>query len=180
MGDVPRACNPLTSRNQALLSQRKEHTLRSWVKVALVTALFAVPAMALGQVIWPPAPGSPEPTAGQLPFFLFLAVFEALTFGLGISFLLFGFVPLRRALGGSSWRTWAAYLAIGWLLVSWWPHDNMHIHNGSDMQGLLYIEYGFHLTLMVAGLVLAYTLLTMLRPGDAGVQASSAATARVR
>ena len=129
MGDVPRACNPLTSRNQALLSQRKEHTLRSWVKVALVTALFAVPAMALGQVIWPPAPGGPEPTAGQLPFFLFLAVFEALTFGLGISFLLFGFVPLRRALGGSSWRTWAAYLAIGWLLVSWWPHDNMHIHN---------------------------------------------------
>jgi hypothetical protein len=180
MGDVPSACNPLTSRNYALLSQRKEHTLRSWVKVALVTALFAVPAMALGQVIWPPAPGSPEPTAGQLPFFLFLAVFEALTFGLGISFLLFGFVPLRRALGGSSWRTWAAYLAIGWLLVSWWPHDNMHIHNGSDMQGLLYIEYGFHLTLMVAGLVLAYTLLTMLRPGDAGVQARGAATARVR
>jgi len=180
MGDVPSACNPLTSRNYALLSQRKEHTLRSWVKVALVTALFAVPAMALGQVIWPPAPGSPEPTAGQLPFFLFLAVFEALTFGLGISFLLFGFVPLRRALGGSSWRTWAAYLAIGWLLVSWWPHDNMHIHNGSDMQGLLYIEYGFHLTLMAAGLVLAYSLLTMLRPGDAGVQASGAATARVR
>jgi hypothetical protein len=75
--------------------------LRSWVKVALVTALFAVPAMALGQVIWPLAPGSPEPTAGQLPFFLFLAVFEALTFGLGISFL-----------------------------VSWWPHNNLHTHNG--------------------------------------------------
>jgi hypothetical protein len=56
--------------------------LKTWVKVALVTALFAVPAMALGQVIWPPAPGGPEPTAGQFPFFLFLAVFEALTFGL--------------------------------------------------------------------------------------------------
>ena len=74
--------------------------MKSWVKVALVTALFAVPAMALGQVIWPPAPGGPEPTAGHFPFFLFLAVFEALTFGLGISFLLFGFVSLKRALGG--------------------------------------------------------------------------------
>jgi hypothetical protein len=38
------------------------------------------------------------------------------------------------------------------------------------MQGLLYIEYGFHVTLMVAGLLLAYSLLTLLRPGDAGVQ----------
>ena len=154
--------------------------MKPWVKVALVTALFAVPAMALGQVIWPPAPGGPEPTAGQFPFFLLLAVFEALTFGLGISFLLFGFVPLRRALGGSSWRTWAAYLAIGWFLVSWWPHDNMHIHNGSDLQGLLYIEYGFHVTLMAAGLLLAYSLLTMLRAGDSGVQSGGAATARVR
>ncbi len=74
------------------------------VKVALVTALFAVPAMALGQVIWPPAPGGPEPTAGQLPFFILLAVFETLTFGLSISFLLFGFAPLKRAVGGSAWR----------------------------------------------------------------------------
>jgi hypothetical protein len=56
----------------------------------------------------------------------------------------------------------------------------MHIHNGSDMQGLLYIEYGFHVTLMVAGLLLAYSLLTLLRPGDAGVQAGGAVTARVR
>ena len=60
------------------------------------------------------------------------------------------------------------------------PHDNMHIHNGTDMQGLLYIEYGFHVTLMVAGLVLAYSLLTLLRPGDAGVQSGGAATARFR
>ena len=157
--------------------------MKTWVKVLLVTLVLAIPAFLTGPIIWPPAEGSIAPTAGQLPFFLFLAVFEALTFGLGVSFLLFGFVPLRRALGGPSWRTWAAYLAIGWLLVSWWPHDNLHIHNGTDMQGLLYIEYGFHLTLMVAGLVLAYSLLTMLRAEDAGVQPGvqpgGATTARV-
>ena len=153
--------------------------MKTWVKVALVTALFAVPAMALGQVIWPPAPGGPEPTAGQFPFFLFLAVFEALTFGLGISFLLFGFVPLRRALGGSTWRTWVAYLSIGWFLVSWWPHDNLHGHIGMDMQGLLYIEYGFHVTLIIAAVVLAFSLLTMLRPGESGTDPGGGAT-RVR
>jgi len=153
--------------------------MKPWVKVALVTALFAVPAMALGKVIWPPAAGGPEPSAGQFPFFILLAVFEALTFGLGVSFLLFGFAPLRRAVG-TTWRVWAIYLSVGWFLVSWWPHDNLHIHNGNDLQGLLYIEYGFHVTLMLAGIVLAYSLLTMLRPGDAGARTAGAAPVRVR
>ncbi|HEV8224498.1 MAG TPA: hypothetical protein VGP74_04510, partial [Rubrobacteraceae bacterium] len=67
-----------------------------------------------------------------------------------------------------------------WFLVSWWPHDNLHIHNGEDLQGLLYIEYGFHVTLMLAGIVLAYSLLTMLKPGDAGAQTPGATPARVR
>ena len=149
--------------------------MRPWIKVALITALFAVPAMALGRVIWPPAPGGPEPSALQFPFFLLLAIFEALTFGLGVSFLLFGFPAIRRAMGGSSARAWAAFLAIGWFLVSWWPHDNLHIHNGEDLQGLLYIEYGFHVTLMASGLILAYSLLTLLRPSDAGVSQAAAA-----
>jgi len=128
------------------------------MKVLAVTVLVAAPAMMLGPVIWPPAELGPKPTAGQLPFFLLLAAFEALTFGLGVSFLLFGFAPLKRALGGSSWRTWVAYLAVGWFLVSWWPHDNMHIHTGTDLQGLLYIEYGFHVTLMASAVILAYSL----------------------
>jgi hypothetical protein len=131
-------------------------------------------------VIWPPAPGGPEPTAGQFPFFIFLAAFEAVTFGLGVSFLLFGFAPLKRALGGPAWRVWVAFLAIGWFLVSWWPHDNMHIHNGNDLQGLLYIEYGFNVTLMASAVILAYSLLTMLRPGEAGVSTAGATSPRVR
>ena len=59
------------------------------------------------------------------------------------------------------------YLCIGWLLVSWWPHDNLHIHTGS-LQGLLYIEYGFHMTLILSGLVLAYSFLSLMRGGSAG------------
>jgi len=153
--------------------------MKTWIKVALVTALFAVPAMALGQVIWPAHPGSPEPSAGQLPFFIFLAVFEAVAFGLGISFLLFGFPALLRLARGSRLRAWAMYLSVGWFLVSWWPHDNLHLHNGFDLQGLLYIEYGFHVTLIIGAVVLAYSLLTMLRPGEVGVETGSGAS-RVR
>jgi hypothetical protein len=67
-----------------------------------------------GQVIWPPDPGSPEPSAGQLPYFILLSVFEALAFGLGISFLLFGFPALLRLARGSRLRAWAMYLSVGW------------------------------------------------------------------
>ncbi len=144
--------------------------MKTWIKVALVSALFAVPAMVLGQLIWPPDPANPTPSGGQLPFFILLSVFEAAAFGLGISFLLFGFRPLLRLARGSRLRAWAMYLSIGWFLVSWWPHDNLHLHNGFDLQGLLYIEYGFHVTLIVAALVLAFSLLTMLKPGEAGVE----------
>ena len=156
--------------------------MKTWLKVLLVTLVVAIPAMITGPILWPPpADLGVAPTAGQIPFFIFLAVFEAITLGLGVAFLLFGFAPLGRALGESGWRTWAAYLSIGWFLVSWWPHNNLHTHNGMDLQGLLYIEYGSHLTLMVAGLVLAYSLMTLLRPGDAGarpgVRSGGAATA---
>ena len=55
------------------------------------------------------------------------------------------------------------YLSIGWLLVSWWPHDNLHMHVGEDPQGLLLLTYGFHLTLLLAGLVLALSFLSTIR-----------------
>jgi hypothetical protein len=45
-------------------------------------------------------------------------------------------------------------------MVSWWPHDNLHISNGNDLRGLLFIEYGFHFTLMIA----AYSLPTASSP----------------
>jgi hypothetical protein len=140
--------------------------VKTWVKVLVVTVALAILAFLLGPVIWPPAEGMPTPTAGQLPFFLFLAVFEAITLGLGVSFLLFGMPVVRRISAGSKLRAWAMYLSIGWLMVSWWPHNNLHMNNGMDLQGLLYIEYGFHLTLMIAGIVLGYCFLSLVSERD--------------
>jgi len=56
------------------------------------------------------------------------------------------------------------YLSIGWLMVSWWPHLNLHRHNeGGNLQGLLYIDYGFHVPLMIAALILAYSFISIAR-----------------
>jgi hypothetical protein len=141
--------------------------MKVWMKVAIVTVVCAVPAIALGNVIWPPAAGGPEPTSGQLPFFIVLEVITSITLGLGVAFLLFGFPSMREVAAGSPVRAWVMYLSIGWLLVSWWPHQHMHISNGDNMTGLIVIEYAFHVTLMLSGLALAFCLISLLRKRDA-------------
>jgi hypothetical protein len=70
--------------------------VKTSTKVALLTAAVGVPAFFLGPVLFPPADVGVEPTAGQLPFFVSLAVGDALLLGLGVSFLLFGFPVIRK------------------------------------------------------------------------------------
>ena len=99
----------------------------------------------------------------QLPFFILLSVIEALAFGLGISFILLGWPRVQKFTSPSKNKAIAMYYSISWLLISWWPHDNLHIHNGMNPVGLLLIDYGFHVTLIFASLIVAYGFLAMLR-----------------
>jgi hypothetical protein len=127
------------------------------MKVSIVTLLVAVPTFILGPVIFPPADVGSEPSAAQIPFFMFLGAADAILLGLGVSFLVFGFPVLRKVSPDSRLRAWAMYLAIGYLMVSWWPHLNLHISTPIDnWQMLLYIDFLFHLPLEIAGTVLAY------------------------
>lgn len=134
--------------------------MKTWTKVLLVTGLIAVPAFLaepngpLGS-FWAPHPETPIPTAGQLPLFLLIGVLEAVMLGGAFSFLLFGF-PLVEAIGSASrGLARAAQVSIAWLLGNWWAHDSLHMHVGHDTGALLAIEYGFHVTLMLAGTILA-------------------------
>jgi hypothetical protein len=72
-----------------------------------------------------------------MPFFPFLGLTDAVLFGLGATFLVFGLPVWRRV----SPDPRAMYLSIGYLMVSCWPRLNMHASNGLDLQGLLYIDY---------------------------------------
>ena len=131
----------------------------------MVTLLVAIPAVILDPIIWSPAEGSPSPTATQLPFLLFQNLVQATLLGLGVAFLAFGLSAMRSISPGSNARAWAMYLSIAYLMVSWWPHINMHTHNGTDLQELILIDYLFHLPSMVAAVVLAYCFFSLLREG---------------
>ena len=130
----------------------------------LLTMSAAAPAFLLSRAVFPPAPGTPEPTANQLPWFVLLAVLEALVFGLGVAFLVLAVPAVRRRDIRLGVPLWPVYLAIGWSLVSWWPHDRLHQSTGfSDLNALLGIEYTFHVSLYAAALVLAWFFVRVLR-----------------
>lgn len=147
------------------LAERTGQNWIKWVTVTLVLAVIAFLASPNGPLgaFWRPSPDFPQPTDAQLPLFMLLNAVEALAFGFGIAFLIFGYPLVRTVLPAASGLTLATYLSIAWLLISWWPHDSLHLTNGTNMSGLLAIEYGFHFTIMVVGVILVYFFLNVLR-----------------
>jgi hypothetical protein len=129
-----------------------------WLVVATILAA-GLPAFALGRVIWPDPVGASVPPAALQPVFIGISALEAVLFGIGVAFVLFG----RRWLPahGTGLAT-ATYVAIGWSLVNWWPHDNFHriVH---DWSGLAAIEVGFHVTLILSILVIGAFFIRSLR-----------------
>ena len=51
-------------------------------------------------------------------------------------------------------------------LLGGWPHDSLHMHIGENLGSLLAVEYSFHITLIIAGVILGAFLLTLLRQRD--------------
>jgi hypothetical protein len=131
------------------------------VRLATV-GVFAALAFSLTFVIWPNPADAPVPPAGLMPMFIGLGAADSLAFGVGVAFLLFGF-PMLARLGGTGLLTWASYLGIGWSLVSWWPHVNMHRVNGASFEGLVMIDLIFHLTLIAVAMILAAFFLRVMR-----------------
>ena len=116
----------------------------------------AVGAFLSSSSIWPAHPTIPRPTEAQIPFLIGVSVAEAVALGVGIVFLVSGWRFVERLTALPPWVRWASYLSVGWLLVSWWPHDNLHIHHALNLWPLITIEYVFHVSLMACGMVLAY------------------------
>lgn len=129
--------------------------------IAVVIALVSIPTSLI--LFKPNLPGGAAIPTSVLPLLVGLKLFEGLALGTGIGFLIFGYPLLKRA-GQASGLTLLAFLSIAWFLVNWWPHDNLHLINGfNNIWGLLAIEFGFHITLMLAAVVLAFFFYRVIR-----------------
>jgi hypothetical protein len=135
--------------------------MKRWLKWWLVTLIVGSVVFALTP-FWPVPPTATQPPGTVLPLFVALSLVESLSFGLGVAFLIFG-RPLVYRMGGSPGLTTAAYVAIGFLLLNWWPHDNMHRMTNGDWSRVVLVEYAFHLPLMIAGAVLVWFFVSLAR-----------------
>jgi hypothetical protein len=144
-----------------------EMTKIKWIVVTVVLGVLAFLTGVngpLGPAVfgWHPAPGMAEPVGIQLPLFMLLGLMEALAFGFGVAFLLFGYPWVRSAGPAPVPLARLAHLSIAWVLINWWSHDSFHIANGLALGGLLVIEYAYHVTLMLAGVIAAAWFVTVL------------------
>jgi hypothetical protein len=44
---------------------------------------------------------------------------------------------------------------------NWWMHDSLHMHNGMNMHHLLFIEVGFHITMLICGVTMALSFMRL-------------------
>lgn len=118
----------------------------------VITIAVAVPAFFLARVFWP----FPLAVSGDsLAFFTLATAGESVLLGFGAAFALL--VLVRRRSVAARWNIidWVTFLSIGWILISGYPHDNIHIASGADVHNLIFVEIVFHGTLAVAAVVVA-------------------------
>ena len=131
------------------------------LKVTAVVIVATAAAFASSVVLWPPPPFFTPPPS-LLPFFMGLGIVESVAFGLGVAFLIFGWRLVRQT-GVGPFAAWGGYMGIAWSLVNWWAHDGFHRVTGLNFGGLVRIEYGFHVTLILGGILTAYFFLSVSR-----------------
>jgi hypothetical protein len=122
--------------------------------MSLLTLVIGVAAFLTGPKLWPMAPSVPEPPSSLLPLYIALAAIEALAFGFAVSFAVFGWPAIRRLPLGAPWLNKSLFISLCWFMGNWWMHDNLHMHIALDMNRLLYIEYGFHISMIACVLIL--------------------------
>ncbi|MFF4921431.1 AMP-binding protein [Kitasatospora sp. NPDC001119] len=116
--------------------------------------VFAFAAWAMTFALFPGSTdltGVPSPYRG---FFQLLYLCENLAFGAGIVYLTIGFEAVLR-LGRPFGLSVLTHLAIAWLLVNWWPQDNLYrLTRATDWPRETAMVFAFNVPLMLAALVL--------------------------
>lgn len=151
------------------LSQNTGINWMHWLVVALglgILAFLISPNAPLGGFWGVPAERA-MPVGTQKLLVVLLGAIQSLALGFGIAFLLYGFSLAKARIPAHPGRARAAHLAIAWSLISWWPHSSLHqTLRADDLGGLLAVEYAFHATLILAGLIMVFFFMATLRQED--------------
>ena len=134
----------------------------------LVTVVIGAAAFLTGPRIWPMTPDASMPPAFLLPGYVVLSAIEALAFGFAVAFAIFGWPAIRGLSLGAPWLNKLLFITLCWFVGNWWAHDNLHMHVGLDMHRLIFIELGFHITMLICGVTLTLGLVRLAKHAAAG------------
>lgn len=103
------------------------------------------------------------PTFLQSGLFLVLSLVEAISFVIGIMLLYVARKKLNKM--EEAYKKYFSRIVypVSFLLVSWGPHDWAHVHNNLGISGLLLVEYGFHVTSMIALVIITDGVIHLIR-----------------
>lgn len=127
-----------------------------WMLV--LTVAIGAAAFISGPRIWPMGRDVPMPPANLLPAYIAFAAVEALAFGFAAAFALLGWPTIRDLRLGAGSLNKLLFVTLIWFMGNWWFHDNLHMHIGLDMRRLVYIEYGFHGSMLACAVILVLSI----------------------
>jgi len=125
----------------------------------LLAVVIGGAAFITGPKIWPMGAGVPAPPANLLPAYIAFSAVEALAFGFAVAFAAFAWPAVRDLRLGPRWLNRMLFVTLTWVLGNWWFHDNLHMHVGLDMHRLIYLEYGFHGSILACVLILVLSFM---------------------
>ena len=122
-----------------------------------IAAVFALVVLFTDQMIFPPAA---MPPMSWLPAFIFLSIWDALAFGVGVAILIYlglNYSKWPKEIRGS--LLVLSFIAVWFTLLNW-IHDGLH-NTGAmppNWALLAFTEYMFHVPWLIFGLALVFVI----------------------
>ena len=123
----------------------------------VIAAAFALVVLFTDQMIFPPAA---MPPMSWLPAFIFLSIWDALAFGVGVAILIYlglNYSKWPKEIRGS--LLVLSFIAVWFTLLNW-IHDGLH-NTGAmppNWALLAFTEYMFHVPWLIFGLALVFVI----------------------
>lgn len=114
------------------------------IGLAVIAAVLAIVIFFVQNIVFPPVE-SPPP-ASLFPFFAFLAILDAIAFGVGVAFAIYLALNYSKIPAAVRTVLLPVFVIALWLSLTGWIHDGMH-QNGAtppNFQYLLVPEYLWH------------------------------------
>lgn len=132
------------------------------IGLVVVAAVLALVILFTQPRVFPPAA---MPPMSWLPAFIFLSIWDALAFGVGIAILIYlgmNYSKWPRKIRGS--LLVLSFIALWFTLLNW-IHDGLHNTGAMPPNWILlaFTEYMFHVPWLIFGLALVYVIRQLVK-----------------